>query len=382
MIIHKSISLHFQEGSSDKVYHAQIVQKEDSTPDFEVNFQYGRRGSTLTSGTKTAAPTDFDKAVKIFSKLANEKIGKGYQVTDEFDIRNHSNQEAIQASRPPSLIQIGSGKEKSGFHPQLLNAINEDDLESIIDDPRWVAEEKMDGENRSVRKSGDQFVGINKLGNVTPLTESITSALSKASDFLINGEQIGDYLYVFDILEVNIKGEHVDLRNHAYEKRMAIRDRFIEFIGSDFIRPVESSLDNKRAFIDSIRSKNGEGVVFKNLDSTFTTGKAHSDQFKFKFYDECSVIVSAHNDGKRSVQMQVISENGTPVDVGSVTIPPNKDIPEVGSVLEVTYLYAYEGGSLFQPVYNKIRNDVLPDECVESQLKYKTEHNPLKKINI
>jgi bifunctional non-homologous end joining protein LigD len=90
------------------------------------------------------------------------------------------------------------------------------------------------------------------------------------------------------------------------------------------------------------------------------------------------VIVSAHNEGKRSVQMQVYDEVGTPVEVGSVTIPPNKDIPEVGSVIEVTYLYAYEGGSLFQPVFNKERNDVLPDECTESQLKYKAEHNPSK----
>lgn len=376
-LIHKSIELQFQEGSSDKIYLIQLVQPSNDQLDFVVNFQFGRRGSTLSTGTKTASPISFDKAEQIFNKLAGEKIKKGYEVSREFNARNNAFNS--QADGKPSLIQIAS-KEKSGFHPQLLNPISEDDLENIIDHPRWVAEEKMDGENRSVRKIGDQFVGINKLGNVVPLTESITSALSKAEDFLINGEQIGDYLYVFDILEISVNGVSKDLRNHSYEDRMAVRDRFIDAIDSDFILSVDSAIQNKREFLEEKRVGNREGVVFKNLDSTFTPGKSHNDQVKFKFYDECSVIVGAHNEGKRSVQMEVLDETGSPISVGSVTIPPNKDIPDVGSIIEVTYLYAYEGGSLFQPVFNKLRNDVLAEECTTEQLKFKLEHQPKPKM--
>jgi predicted DNA-binding WGR domain protein len=45
-----AISLYFREGSSDKVYHAQIAPESNDL--YSVNFQYGRRGSTLQTGTK------------------------------------------------------------------------------------------------------------------------------------------------------------------------------------------------------------------------------------------------------------------------------------------------------------------------------------------
>jgi len=37
----------------------------------------------------------------------------------------------------------------------------------------------------------------------------------------------------------------------------------------------------------------------------------------------------------------------------------------------VRYLYAYEGGSLFQPTYLGQRADLEAGDCVKSQLKYK-----------
>ena len=46
----EKISLYYQSGNSDKVYH---VQLEESDGLYVVNFQYGRRGSTLNTGTKT-----------------------------------------------------------------------------------------------------------------------------------------------------------------------------------------------------------------------------------------------------------------------------------------------------------------------------------------
>ena len=71
-----AISLYFREGSSDKVYHAQIAP--DGNDLYSVNFQYGRRGSTLQTGTKTAAPVALAQARKIFDKLVAEKRAKGY----------------------------------------------------------------------------------------------------------------------------------------------------------------------------------------------------------------------------------------------------------------------------------------------------------------
>ena len=49
------ITLYYREGSSDKVYQASIEPQGDL---FLVTFAFGRRGSTLSTGTKTQAPVD------------------------------------------------------------------------------------------------------------------------------------------------------------------------------------------------------------------------------------------------------------------------------------------------------------------------------------
>lgn len=73
----KSADLFFQEGTSDKEYHAQIVQV--SAKEAVVNFQFGRRGNTLNSNTKTPAPVSLAEAETIFNKLVDSKVKKGYQ---------------------------------------------------------------------------------------------------------------------------------------------------------------------------------------------------------------------------------------------------------------------------------------------------------------
>jgi bifunctional non-homologous end joining protein LigD len=47
--------------------------------------------------------------------------------------------------------------------------------------------------------------------------------------------------------------------------------------------------------------------------------------------------------------------------------------PPIGSVVDIKYLYAYKGGCLYQPSFKGIRDDVDPEECTTSKLKYKTE---------
>ena len=71
----KTASLYFTNGSSDKEYHARIEEKDGG---FVVNFAYGRRGASLTTGTKTQTPVAYDKALAIFDKLVREKMSKGY----------------------------------------------------------------------------------------------------------------------------------------------------------------------------------------------------------------------------------------------------------------------------------------------------------------
>jgi bifunctional non-homologous end joining protein LigD len=70
-----STTLYYRNGSSDKVYRAAV---EPSGNGFIVAFAYGRRGSTLQIGVKTASPVSFDAAKKIYDNLVKKKTAKGY----------------------------------------------------------------------------------------------------------------------------------------------------------------------------------------------------------------------------------------------------------------------------------------------------------------
>ena len=62
-------TLYFRQGSSDKVYQANVEQQNGG---YVVNFAFGRRGTTLQTGTKTQSPVSYDEAKRIFDKLVNE----------------------------------------------------------------------------------------------------------------------------------------------------------------------------------------------------------------------------------------------------------------------------------------------------------------------
>ncbi len=49
-------------------------------------------------------------------------------------------------------------------------------------------------------------------------------------------------------------------------------------------------------------------------------------------------------------------------------------IPAVGAVADCRYLYSFrESGSIYQPVYLGVRDDIPAEDCTTAQLKYKAE---------
>jgi bifunctional non-homologous end joining protein LigD len=67
--------LYFQEGNSDKVYHARLEQSSNGCSVF---FSYGRRGGNMTEGYK-AQDVPEEVARKEYDKLVNSKLKKGYK---------------------------------------------------------------------------------------------------------------------------------------------------------------------------------------------------------------------------------------------------------------------------------------------------------------
>ena len=73
----KQTQLHFQDGTSDKVYEVDLCEVGNNF--YLVNFRYGRRGKKLKEGTKTDLPISLEEAEIIFKKLVDSKTKRGYQ---------------------------------------------------------------------------------------------------------------------------------------------------------------------------------------------------------------------------------------------------------------------------------------------------------------
>lgn len=352
----EKISLYFSEGSSDKEYHAHLVAQDGG---YKVFFQYGRRGAALQSGSKTESPIPYDKAKKVYDKLVSEKTSKGY-TTGEAGV-------AFQSSDKEARV--------SGFLPQLLNSIEEKETYLYLRDRRYCVQQKMDGERRMLRKSGEVVTGINRKGLVVPLPMPLVEAAQAADypSFLLDGELIGDVFYAFDTIEYN----GINIEACSYGERFAVTCSLVAVLDHEQIILVRhahaDSTEDKLALFNEVKASGQEGVVFKQMDSTYSVGRpaSYGPQLKYKFVESASCLVEKVNEGKRSVALSLLDKNGKSVPVGNVTIPANYEVPNPGAIVEVRYLYAYLGGSLFQPVYCGERGDIEADLCAMSQLKYK-----------
>jgi len=345
----EKITLFYKQEKSDKIYKASLEEKEDG---FIVNFAYGRRGATLRTGTKTQNPVEYDKAKKIYDKLVVSKSAKGY-VPDE----------------DSSDYVYESDKVATGIHCQLLNPIDENELTELIKDDNWWMQEKKDGKRMLIKKIETEIIAINRKGFSVGAPESIISSAKEINNsFIIDGEAIDDTLFVFDLLFFD--GEN--LKDISYKKRYEILSK-IEFSKAIKIVKTAKTETEKQELYNKLNTENAEGVVLKKHQSIYQAGRPNSGgtQVKFKFYDTASVIVQKVND-KRSVGMALLNK-GKEVFVGNVTISVNKEIPKKGEIIEVRYLYAYKGGSLYQPTFLNVRSDIDKKECVVSQLKFKPE---------
>lgn len=354
----EEVSLYCNNGRSDKEYHLQLKSEGDG---YVVNYQNGRRGSTLRHGTKTATPVPYAKAKKIFDAKVKEQLSDDYVLGD---------------STHGGFTSVKQVERFTGVLPQLLNAVTFEDASAYIDDPLWVMQQKFDGERRMVRVGAlhEPITGINRKGQAVGIPQQVADELFgfNKQNFVVDAESIGDKLYVFDLLEY--RGGNI--RELPFSHRHRLLTELLNTVtpgGPVVFAPLHSSAQDKRRIFEELRAAGAEGVVFKLADSCYVPGRPASggDALKVKFWHTASCLVEAINDGKRSVSIAVLNDKGLMVNVGNVTIPSNQPIPNPGAILDVRYLYAYELGSLYQSSLSRVRNDIDRTDCRQSQLVYK-----------
>ena len=341
------ITLYFRQGSSDKVYQANIESKGDG---FIVAFAYGRRGATLTSGIKTQAPVEYNEAKRIYDKLIAEKTAKGY----------------TPGADGTPYQQTDRADRATGIHCQLLNPVEEDRVQAVIADPAFWMQEKFDGRRLLIQKCGDAITGINRLGLTVALPKTLErDAVACPVDCIIDGEAVGDAFHAFDAMLV---GDD-EIGGCRYGERHLRLLNLLNTFAHPNIHLVSTAFlpRHKRDLFDALKKANAEGVVFKQIDAPYVAGRPASggSQLKHKFCETASFVVGKIN-AKRSVSLLLFTGDRIGA-AGNVTIPPNQPIPKTGQIIECRFLYAFrESGSIYQPVYLGVREDIRAEECTTS----------------
>jgi bifunctional non-homologous end joining protein LigD len=349
----KSVVLYYNDlatgGSSDKEYRIQIVKAGDG---YNVLFQYGRRGGTLSDGTKTKEPVPLEEAERIYQGLIREKLGKGYIAPTASELQSGS---ASVAPKP-----LPKDVSRTPYVNEELVEIDEEMGEvHLLKDSRYVMQIKLDGHFRDAEKRADgSIISYNKLGEAKPFPPAVEQALAKIplDTFFLRGELIGDLYIPVDMLFKN----GVDLAGETYEKRFV--ELGLATDGTD-IKPVQTwwTEKDKRAGIALCRKRRTEGVCFKLKSAKYQGKRSLHMKLKFLKSATCKILalaVKGHDnarlglfDGKKWIEV-----------CGASMIGKDKRIIKVGSLVEVSFLYATEGNRLYQPRIKELREDVAESD--------------------
>lgn len=348
----QSTYLFFTGGGSDKEYHAHLRERfQWGEPlGWVVDYANGKRGQVGQSKPKTPTPLSYEEAKKVFDTLVKSKKKDGYTEAESgVRFTNTDNEQAA-----------------SGHEQQLCVSVDASRLEALILDPRWAAQQKANGERRSVSVSGEVVRGVNKLGLYVNIPETWVQAFRGRGDCLMDGEQVGSEFHAFDLVELN----GPSLRGEPFEHRYACLAHMLDAsdmrAASIFLLKAAIGADAKRELMERMKRQRHEGLVFKHLDAPYQAGR-DDNSLKYKFTESSTCCVIAQNQ-KRSVQIGLLDEAGRMVPVGNVTIPGDAPLPAAGALVEVQYLYFNPGGAFEQPVYLGVRNDILAHEATLTQI--------------
>jgi bifunctional non-homologous end joining protein LigD len=354
----KSTVLYFSDlavgGTSDKEYRIQLSKKGAG---YVVNFQFGRRGGSLQTGTKTTTPVSQLEAEIIYDRLMREKVGKGY---------NEGKVIAGSAPVAPVAAPVGSSS-YTRFPVELLEEITRPVADAYIKAPGYWLQVKVDGHRRQMEKNPDgSITSYNRKGQATSLPSEVADELKGllAKTFLMDGELVGNSFVAFDLLTVN----GVDITKMPYQERFDTLEKLMPKGAFTTVVATWKTTEEKTDGLAALESIRAEGVVFKRTDAFYRAGR-NGVHKKFKFVKSCTCkVVGLKRNGHNSATLALNSGKGW-IEVGGVSLNGKDARIKVGSLVEVLFLYATKGKQLYQPRIKELRTDVDESACSIDQLK-------------
>lgn len=367
------VALECTSGTSDKLY---IIQVEQDGAEYCAMGYSGRRGATLTPQEKYRGSSLSAAQAKADKVEREKRRSSGYTAYSGTTIPGMPADAPVFGAAPtpgssaPAPTAPSSAPVAQGPAVMLAQPVALDDVERYLTDSAWGLQRKYDGERVtvSVRRSGIQAYNRKGIGrSLSTVAHDRLVKLSIQPDFsddretILDGELMGDFLVVYDLLVLRDN----DVRKLCYDERYAALEALFEN-ETDLLAPTAYTEEEKRKLLARAQAEAWEGLMGRDLDGEYAAGRV-AQLVKIKLWSTCTCRVLSVNT-QRSVQVGLLDERGDEVFVGNVTVPVNQDIPELDSLVEVRYLYAMDGGSLYQPTLLRVRDDV--DEAdVRSELR-------------
>ena len=261
----------------------------------------------------------------------------------------------------------------------LPSDLPESELPGFIEHDNYLVQRKEDGIHilAGVKANGNVFA-LNRRGEPHGIPKALETMLARLPpETMLDAEKLHEGgMVAFDFLYYG--GE--DLRELPYATRLSRLVTLCLAINSPLLRVVETALTvkDKLALIERLRAEQAEGIIVKDLRSTYTPGRTAWgwSMRRVKFTKSLTAIVYRRlNDNKGSFDVLLIDPKlrNLPVLIGTVTAQQFFDQLEPGqsAVAEISYLYSTPSNKIVQPRLkrpNPWRSDKRPSDCTIDQL--------------
>lgn len=363
------IPLHCGTGGSDKLY---VIRVEQDGLTYEAVAYNGRRGSTLKRQRPQYSGASLTTAT---SKAYDMRDGKTSGSASSSRYSNYTGTVVGLPSGVPPLISSSIAAPAStpaapvappapietGPEVMLAKPINDKEADELLDNSDYGAQRKHDGVRVTVSISRVSIIGYTgRTRAVRMLPYEVVSQLNELlilPDFsgdritVLDGELVGTKFIAFDVIE--LRGN--DMRSYSCDERYACLELLLQKF-PHMLSTMAYTREEKLALVTRAKAENWEGIIYRLLDGNYVPGRL-GELLKHKFWASCTARVTSINT-KRSIKLALRDNDGSEIFVGNVSVPADQDMPALDSLVEVRYLYAMDGGSLYQPILIGVRHDL------------------------
>lgn len=236
--------------------------------------------------------------------------------------------------------------------------------------PKWCMQQKIDGKRVTVTFNKDKtYQAESRSGGEVHLPDEILkvfNAISNASiqrTIFLDCELLDDILYVFDIVHLDTSEDlwkPLSERLKMLPKNMASLTDYIKIVPTYFYPEMKDKFEE-------YKNNNAEGVVFKNLESSYWPGR-NMNWKKYKFIKHVDCIVTEVDE--YIITLAMVNDRGELINVGSCPLHMcvDKDTVREGNIVEVEVLYATPNRRLYQAHASKKKEWLEQSSCNINQL--------------